>query len=742
MKLRQLRLILSGFLCWSTITLYAQSDIPIESWRTHFSYQDSRIVINTSERVYVAAQYGLFYLSKSDNSLKVISKSDGLSDVGVTTMEYNENMGLILAYRSGIVDLVSEGGIFAFTLISEEADTPETIYDSLVQGNLVYLSTSVGVRVLSLDLEQEEPWQIQESYVRLSEIGEALPIYQATIVRDSLFLGTQTGVIANSLDPLVNRQDFNTWRRFDASQGIPAETTRYLLPQNNQLYAAVDQRGVYRYNGQWQPTGFTTDADFNALQPSTNGVLIVSGGNIFRLNDSGNVTSVENETIRFAQDVAEENETLWIADQQQGLLRLENNQAEQFLPNGPASDDIHQLRYLNGTVVALKQDAPGAYYQFNEGRWQNYTELPITSRFTDATFSEVTQQFYFSCFGEGMLQWDGAEGFSVINQLSSGSTLENDQVSALTDGEDRLWLGNYYALSSLHTINLNDDTWQQLAFNRAQARFPRQLTLDFRRQVWMLIGGSDLSRPGNNLLVFDPATNENLLISEVVNASQLPGRQLTDMAIDLDGQLWLMGSEGVAYFPVPEQVFEEPLVVKPVFDRQFLLLGEFVTAVAVDGGNRKWIGTNSGLWLFSETGEELVYQFTTENSPLISDVILDIVVDDQSGEIFVATDRGVVSFRSTATRGTFSHQSVKLFPNPVRRSFDGLVGMQGLVNQATVKITTVSGVLVQELQAEGGTATWDLRAYTGDRVQSGVYLVFSASADGSETFVGKIAVVP
>lgn len=742
MKLRHLWLILSGFVCWSTLTLYAQSDIPIESWRTHFSYQDSRIVINTPARVYVAVQHGLFYLDKSDNSLQVISKSDGLSDVGVTAMKYDENIGLILAYRSGVVDLVSEQGIFAFTLISEEADTPETIYDILIQGNLVYLSTSVGVRVLSLSLGQEEPWQIQESYTRLSEVGEALPIYQATIIRDSLFLGTQNGVIANSLDPLVNQQDFNTWRRFGASRGIPTETTRFLITQNEQLYAAVDQQGIYRYDGQWQLTAFTTDTNFSALQSSENGVLIISGGEIFRLNDAGEVAAVENETIQFAQDIAEDNESLWIADQQQGLLRLENNQTEQFLPNGPASDNIYQLRYLDGTVVALKQDDPGAYYQFSEGRWQNYNDLPITSRFTDATFSEAMQQYYFSSLGEGILQWDGSESFSVLNQSSSGSTLENDQVAALADNENRLWLANYNVLSSLHTIDLNDNTWQQIAFNRAQARYPRQLKLDFRQQVWMLIGGSDLSRPGNDLLVFDPSTNESLLISEVINPSQLPGRQLTDMALDLDGQLWLTGNEGVAFFPAPDQIFEESVVIKPVFDRQFLLLGEFVTAVVVDGGNRKWIGTNSGLWLFSETGEELVYQFTTENSPLISDIILDIAVDDQSGEVFVATDQGVVSFRSTATRGTFSHQSVKLFPNPVRQGFDGLVGMQGLVNQATVKITTVSGVLVQELQAEGGTATWDLRAYTGDRVQSGVYLVFSASADGSETFVGKIAVVP
>ncbi len=231
-------------------------------------------------------------------------------------------------------------------------------------------------------------------------------------------------------------------------------------------------------------------------------------------------------------------------------------------------------------------------------------------------------------------------------------------------------------------------------------------------------------------------------VRQGVGVAELPGRLITDLVVDRNGLLWLSGDQGIAYLPNPARVFTEVVLVKPIFERQFLLRDEYVTCLAVDGGNRKWVGTRNGLWLFSEIGEELVQRFTAENSPLISDVILDIAINPLDGEVFVTTDQGLVSYRGSATEGGSTHQSVEVFPNPVRRSFDGSVGIRGLAEDATVKITTISGVLVNELQAQGSIATWDGRNQTGQAVSAGVYLLFSASADGAETYVGKLAVVP
>jgi hypothetical protein len=181
--------------------------------------------------------------------------------------------------------------------------------------------------------------------------------------------------------------------------------------------------------------------------------------------------------------------------------------------------------------------------------------------------------------------------------------------------------------------------------------------------------------------------------------------------------------------------------VRPIFENRFLLKDEKITDIEVDGGNRKWMGTERGVWLFNPSGDELVYNFNDQNSPLLSNVILDIAIDDETGEVFFATDYGIVSFRSGATSGGETFKSVKIFPNPVTAEFNGEVGISGLATDAIVKITDVNGKLVSEFQANGGTATWDVRDFRGKRPSTGIYLVFCALPDGSEKMVGKIAII-
>ena len=245
-----------------------------------------------------------------------------------------------------------------------------------------------------------------------------------------------------------------------------------------------------------------------------------------------------------------------------------------------------------------------------------------------------------------------------------------------------------------------------------------------------------------NILVFNDETGEERYLGNTTGEGGLPGTKATTIISDKDGLIWAGTDQGVAFFPDPFSVFSGNVdAVRPIFDRRPLLRDQLITAIAVDGGNRKWIGTPNGLWLFDEAGETLVHNFTTENSPLPSNYIKDIAIDANSGEVFIATTQGMVSYRGTATKGGTENQAVKIFPNPVSMSFNGEVGISGLVDDAIVKITTVTGTLVREVKAAGGMATWNVTDYRNERVATGVYLVFSASSNGSETFVGKIAVV-
>jgi hypothetical protein len=161
----------------------------------------------------------------------------------------------------------------------------------------------------------------------------------------------------------------------------------------------------------------------------------------------------------------------------------------------------------------------------------------------------------------------------------------------------------------------------------------------------------------------------------------------------------------------------------------------------VDGGNRKWMGTSRGVWLFNPSGEALVYNFTAATTPLLSDSLLDIEVHPATGEVFFATSEGLASYRSAATLSTTSFQTVRIFPNPITRQFSGTVGISGLATDAVVKITDVSGKLIWQTQANGGTATWNGQDYNGRRAATGIYLVFAATPDGGESVVGKLAVI-
>jgi len=175
------------------------------------------------------------------------------------------------------------------------------------------------------------------------------------------------------------------------------------------------------------------------------------------------------------------------------------------------------------------------------------------------------------------------------------------------------------------------------------------------------------------------------------------------------------------------------------------LFEEEVTAIAVDGANRKWLGTHNGIFLQSPDGETEIAHFNTENSPLLNNNITDIEIDQTNGDVYIGTDAGINVVRTDAIAGRTVHSSnAYAFPNPVRPEYDGPIAIRGLAEDAIVKITDIQGTLVYETQALGGQAIWYGRDLAGQRAASGVYLVFSTTQsqfDKPDAIVTKILMV-
>jgi len=170
-----------------------------------------------------------------------------------------------------------------------------------------------------------------------------------------------------------------------------------------------------------------------------------------------------------------------------------------------------------------------------------------------------------------------------------------------------------------------------------------------------------------------------------------------------------------------------------------LLKSEKINCIVIDGANRKWFATEkSGAFLMSEDGKTEIYKFNSENSPLFSNNVRSIAINDDNGEIFFGTDKGILSFKGQATKGGEDYHDVYVYPNPVRENYRGDITVTGLVANVNVKITDVSGNLVFETTALGGQAIWDGKNFSGKRVNTGVYLVFCSNEDGTKTHVTKL----
>jgi hypothetical protein len=735
--------LLAAFFLFFISKVSAQSEIPIGTWRMHLSYNTINSVALGADNVFGAAKNSVMVLDKADNSISTYSKLNGLTGAGISFINYNVSSDqLLIAYEDGNLDIVEGNTVINFNRLKESTAITgsKKINHIVFENTFAYLATDYGVVVF--DLTRNE---VKETWRDLSVTGTKIKIFQSTIAGDSIFLATEKGVLAGNLND--NLLDYNNWKRFD--QGSFSGSIRAISEFNGKIYAAINSVGIYHYeNGAWTKETFLQNLIFTSMTEDVNHLFVAEGNNLWQVDATNNVIQITDDLIDkplFAVEDADGK--IWIADAVNGLIADNNGSFNNYLPDGPISSSSHRLKFYNKTLYSL----PGGYSStfnalnndlgfdsFNNGIWANHSTA--TRDITDIDF--VGDNVYLASFGYGVEKQDAQGNAVIFNE--DNSTLVNINppgkfvnITAVEKSNDGLWVANYGTSNSLHLLG-NDQVWQAFSFSTFAARFPTNILVDYYNYVWMILNPLQ----GGGIMVFDRVNNRTAYLTEVPGAGGLPSKAVYSIAQDRDGYIWVGTDAGVAYFFDSEDVFSGSVdAIKPIFDNRFLLKSEKITAIAIDGGNRKWMGTQNGVWLFNPTGEALVYNFIEANSPLISNIIDDVAINDETGEVFFATDKGIVSFRSDATLSGPSFANVKIFPNPVTAEFNGTVGISGLATDAIVKITDVSGKLIWQTQANGGTATWNLQDVNGHKAVTGIYLVFAATQDAGENIVGKVAVI-
>lgn len=758
----------------------AQGAVGYGDWQVYLPTTNAVMLADAGDRLYVAGADAFYYYDKSMKTTRLLTRRDGLNAVGVRSVAYDSvTQQTLVAYRNGNLDVLRADGTISniSDIVRKEISGNKDINHIYFSGRLAYLSCSFGLVVL--DMTRLE---VRESYSNIGPNGATLAVYATTILRDSLYAATSNGLMRGRLAD--NLLDYRRWLVDRPGTG-DAGAYRTMATHNGHVYAGANGNSLHLFKGNtlgWQPVRALSSSDFRRLRSSRAGLLVVLGQEAGILNNAGTYTRLNNALLTNPQDLLRDKDgTLYVADAQKGLLVSHNNgqNFESFVTNAPATATSYSLltdratntvnvfaggyadRYLqNGTRIGASE--------YREGRW---TTLEPRVAGTNQLVLDMSRgvrtpdgTLYIASYGNGLVQWKGPDSYQLFNPLSNQpnplkSAITNPDYTRITDlatdTEGNLWMVNRHSelgpVSGLHRYNPAEKSWATVPYQPGFDNLDR-IALDEFDGIWASLSRN--SANGGGMMATDGLGNTRYFTS---TSGGLPVNEVYDIVRDRKGAIWvaLNGNinGSIAVYDNPSEAFiagnttgfRTPTLQRSSAintDVNFATLrGERVLCIAVDGGNRKWFGTERGLWLFSEDADEALLHFTTENSPLPSNIIRDVAVDDRTGAVFVATDAGLVSYQGNATVSEGKPSCANVFPNPVRTNFSSEVSISGLVNSAVVKITDVTGKLVYQTRANGGTITWNLADYNGRKVNSGVYLVLSSDADGNHGCISKVAVV-
>jgi hypothetical protein len=751
-------------------------EIGIGHWRDHLPYNKVISVTYAEDRVYGATPYSLFYLDLNDNSLNKVTKISGLSDVGISCIEYSKEFNtLIVAYSNANIDLVRGNEIINLSDIKRKSILGDkSIYNIDLINNRAYLSCGFGVVVL--DIKKAE---FPEPIYYIGPEGSAVNVYDISFnpVDSLIYAATATGIYSANYYT-ANLANFAEWRR-EIAPALPSGPFNKVAAFNNRIYINkfgpnyADDHMFVKSDGVWEAFEPQNTADRLSVEVHQDRLLICMNLAVDVFKPDGTfdyrIWTYSPESVRPLDAMSFEDRVVWIADEENGLTKVTNAYGnEHFILNGPDFPDAYALSSANNDVWVV----PGGrstsfeplYHEarfagFVNGTWKTIDKSQddflkdYRDAFSIAVNPKNPKNVFIGTMGYGLLEYN--DGVFVQRYTPENSSLQSHvlapsriDITGLTfDSDNNLWVVNSGAASVL-SRRTPAGKWKSYSLgSTASGVEVDKIVIDFNNQKWLLGRNLNMYVFTDNGTPDNPADDQTKRLTSSVGNGAIPGSFVRSIAVDREGLVWLGTDKGIVVFYSPQNVFSgqnfdaQKVLIEQDGYGQYLLETETVTAIAVDGSNRKWFGTDrAGLFLMSADGTKQIAHFTEENSPLLSNSITALTITD-NGELFIATTKGVISYRSEAVPPKETLSEVQVFPNPVYGNFTGNIAIRGLVENTTVKITDVAGNLVYTTEAEGGQAIWNGRNFDGKKATTGVYLVFISNSDGSKTEVTKIMVI-
>ncbi len=747
---------------------FSQENIAIGDWESYLPYQSGRWVTQSDEDIFYATEWSLMILDKEDLSSTFLSKVEGLSDTGIDLIEYDRfNDQLIVIYNNSNIDIIKNGEVFNEPSIKNNTNIigsrkvngihiadPERVFFSTAFGILEYRSSSLefGTTVFT-----------------------GTPVIDIEKFSSRIYASTDDGLFMIDEAIISNIGDFNQWQLIDDSDGLPLVYESGAIEEfNGELYF-TDGLSLYRsveaglpFEEVYRIEDGTFDMSFlsTGSQKLLIGLRATSASRLL-LYDNLEITEIPGGCVdRIRYSIQDEKGRIWHADNFREFRYTTNNgSCERLNFNSPLTEKASDIVIGDDIVAFASGGVSDSYgdlfsrdgiYLLRDDGWENINEgnfQPIRDNdllnFFKIELSDDDIFLYLGTFWKGIMRLNlDTREFDVFddqNSLLQPSIGDGKvRISDMEMIESMLWISNYNAARPLVLKDV-DDQWYN--FSILGDKRVGDLAIDGQGNKWMVSFGNT-----NGLFVFNEgqdlgssSDDSRRLIN--LNNSVIPTSIVYTVESDKQGDIWVGTAEGAILFESGQDVFNNEYGgIRPTVEVEgigaFLLETEEVRTIEVDGADRKWFGTRNGIFVQSSSGDEEIARFNVINSPLFDNEINDLAFDGSTGKMYVTTNKGIQAIRTETTDGGRSHSSdVYTFPNPVDPSYRGPIAIKGLAENAEVKITDINGRLVFESRALGGQAIWNGEDLSGERVSTGVYLVFSTGNSDfgdPDNFVTKI----
>lgn len=760
-------------LVFTMTILRSQSELPLGTWKSHLSYKEGKSVAQSKDKIIYASSSGIFILDKEDLSVRFLAKEDGLTDVRVASLFYNQKTEhLLVIYTNNNIDIIKDDQVTNIPFIETNTSIigSKTVNDVFFSDHIAYIATDFGV--LGFNLNAMEFQFTTFTPIRINSVA---------VFNGRLYAGSERGLFSTNIVG-SNISDFSIWQLTDQQSGISQNNNiESLAVKYNRLYVEANDK-VYASNadGSYKVVYAVPTAEDEIKFLSEDGTTLMIGvlrgndGRTVFMEESGQFIEGGNNCVRRTlYAIEDEKGRVWYADQWDPIkytIGKATGDCRNISFSTPYANDAASIRFKKDKTYigsnGVNEDFQYGftlfgYYTLQGGQWENFSPenfQPLRDFeffHTKAVAPHPTNSdLYLGSYYNGIIRYN-EDTKEVRHWNKDNSILQRvigdearTRIAGLTfDKDENLWISNFGAQKPL-AVKTKDDTWHN--FSVPGSTNLHQIVIDQQGNKWIAVFGV-----GNGVIVFnegkdipDPTDDKIRLINR--NNSELSGNKVNCVAIDLDGSIWIGTDQGPVVFDCGDPFAEScrGSTRKVVVDNipAPLLRYEDILCIAVDGANRKWFGTRNGIFVQSPDGVTQVDKFDVKNSPLLDNNIKEMAYNPVTGEMFIVSREGIQSYKTMTTGGVRSHNAnnVYAFPNPVRPDYSGPISIKGLVRDANVKITDISGKLIFETKALGGQAIWDGKDYNGNNAATGVYLVFSANENTSlspDSLVTKILIV-